>query len=279
MTDTIAGFDEDADAGGGASAGTDDAYLVIDQLDSTEGGEGGEEGFTQGGIESVDGTVSLGGSFTKFFAHADSDGRAAGFPGGGTCADHLDFIGVDLEGGGDFLEGAANEEFEGCVGGLEFVTIFLKFFDFGEDGAGGGRFFFDGDAEFAGFHHDVGSARKFADEDALMITDRGWFDVFETGGEFIDRIDVHAAFVGEGGTTDEGGAWIVVEVGEFVDKAGKFGELAEIAFGQNFFSEFEFKKREKGGEITVSGAFSVAIHGALDLKGTFLDGGDGIGDA
>ena len=278
MTDAIAGFDEDADAGGGASAGTDDAYFVIDQLDFTEGGEGGKEGFTEGGIESVDGTVSLGGSFAKFFAHADGNRGAAGFPSGGAGADHLDFIGVDLEGGGDFLEGASNEEFERGVGGLKFITIFLKFFDFGEDGAGGGRFFFDGDTEFAGFHHDVGSAREFADEDALTITDRGWLDVFETGGKFIDRIDVHAAFVGEGGTTDEGGTGIVVEVGEFVDKAGKFGELAEIAIGQDFFAEFEFKKREKGGEITVSGAFSVAVHGALDLKGAFLDGGDGIGD-
>jgi hypothetical protein len=102
--------------------------------------------------------------------------------------------------------------------------------------------------------------------------------VFETGGKFIDRIDVHAAFVGEGGTTDEGGTGIVMKVGEFVDKAGKFGELAEIALGQDFFAEFEFKKRKKGGEITVSGAFSVAVHRALDLKGTFLDGGNGIGD-
>ena len=278
MTDTIAGFNEDADAGGGAAAGTDDAYLVIDQLDFTKGGEGGEEGFTQGGVEGVDRTVSLGGSFAKFFTHTDGDGGAAGFLGGGACADHLDFIGVDLERGGDFLEGAANEEFEGGIGGFEFVTIFLKFFDFGEDGAGGGRFFFDGDTEFAGFHHDVGAAREFADEDALTIADRGWLDVFETGGKFIDRIDVHAAFVGEGGTTDEGGTWIVVEVGEFVDKAGKFGKLAEIALRQDFFAEFEFKKREKGGEITVSGAFSVAVHRALDLKSTFLDGGDSIGD-
>lgn len=176
------------------------------------------------------------------------------------------------------MEGAANKEFEGSVGGFEFVTIFLKFFYFGEDGAGGRGFFFNGDAEFAGFHHDVGSAREFADEDTLAVADGGGFDVFEAGGKFIDRVDVHAAFVGEGGTTDEGGAWIVVEVGEFVDKAGKFGELAEIAVGQDFFSEFEFKKRKKGGEITVSGAFSVAIHCALDLKGTFLDSGDGIGD-
>ena len=221
----------------------------------------------------------MGGSFTKFFAYADGDGGAAGFPSSGTCADHLDFVGVDLERGGDFLEGAANEEFERGIGGLEFVTIFLKFFDFGEDGAGGGRFFFDGDTEFAGFHHDVGSAREFADEDALTIADRGRLDVFEAGGKFIDRIDVHAAFVGEGGTTDEGGTGIVMKVGEFVDKAGKFGELAEIALGQDFFSEFEFKKREKGSEITVSGAFSVSVHRALDLKGAFLDGGDGIGDA
>jgi len=222
LTDTIAGFNEDADTGGGASAGTDDAYFVIDQLDFTEGGEGGEEGFTQGGVEGVDGAVSLGGCFAKFFAHADGNRGAAGFPSGGPCADHLNFIGVDLEGGGNFLQGAANKEFEGGVGGLEFVTIFLEFFDFGEDGAGARGFFFDGDAKFAGFHHDVSSARKFADEDALTVTHRAWLDVFETGGKFIDRIDVHAAFVGEGGTTDEGGTWIVLEVGEFVDKAGKF---------------------------------------------------------
>ncbi len=176
------------------------------------------------------------------------------------------------------MEGAANEEFERGVGGLEFVTIFFEFFDFGEDGAGGGRFFFDGDTEFTGFHHDVGAAREFADEDALTITDRGRLDVFKTGGKFINRVDVHAAFMGEGGTTDEGGTWIVVEVGEFVDKAGKFGELAEIALGQDFFAEFEFEKREEGGEITVSGAFAVAVHRALDLKSTLLDGGDGIGD-
>ncbi len=220
----------------------------------------------------------MSGSFAKFFAHADGDGGAAGFSSGGACADYLDFVGVDLERGGDFLEGAANEEFERGVGGFEFITIFLKFFDFGEDGAGGGRFFFDGDTEFAGFHHNVGSARELADEDALTITDGGWLDVFETGGEFINRVDVHTAFVGEGGTTDEGGTWIVVEVGEFVDKAGKFGELAEIALRQDSFSEFEFKKREEGGEITVSGAFSVAVHRALDLKSALLDGGDGIGD-
>jgi hypothetical protein len=84
--------------------------------------------------------------------------------------------------------------------------------------------------------------------------------------------------VGEGGTTDEGGTGIVVEVGEFVDKAGKFGELAEIALGQDFFAEFEFKKREKGSEITVPSAFAVAVHRALDLKSTLLDGGDRIGD-
>ena len=54
--------------------------------------------------------------------------------------------------------------------------------------------------------------------------------------------------------------------------------MAEIALGQDSFSEFEFKKRKEGGEITVSGAFAVTVHGALDLKGTFLDGGDGIGD-
>jgi hypothetical protein len=53
---------------------------------------------------------------------------------------------------------------------------------------------------------------------------------------------VHAAFVGEGSSANKGGAGVVVKIGKFVDKGREFGELSKIAFGQDFFSEFEFKE-------------------------------------
>jgi hypothetical protein len=53
---------------------------------------------------------------------------------------------------------------------------------------------------------------------------------------------MHSAFVGEGSAADKGGAGIVMEIGQFVDKSGKFGKLSEISLGQDFFSEFKFEK-------------------------------------
>jgi hypothetical protein len=53
---------------------------------------------------------------------------------------------------------------------------------------------------------------------------------------------VHPAFVGEGCAANKGGAGIVMQVGQFVDKSGKFGKLPEVSLGQDFFSEFELEK-------------------------------------
>lgn len=111
-----------------------------------------------------------------------------------------------------------------------------------------------------------------------MITDRGWLDMFETGGEFINRIDVHTAFVGKGSSANKGGAWIVMEIGQFVDKGREFGKLPQIALRQDFLSKFELEKGKEGGQVAISCALSVPVDRALDLKGAFLDGGDGIGD-
>jgi hypothetical protein len=48
--------------------------------------------------------------------------------------------------------------------------------------------------------------------------------------------------MGKGGTANKGGAGIVMEVGQFVDKSGKFGKLSEISLRQDSFPEFEFEK-------------------------------------
>jgi hypothetical protein len=75
-----------------------------------------------------------------------------------------------------------------------------------------------------------------------MISNGSGIDVFEAGSDFIDGVNVHAAFVGEGGSANKRGAGIVMQVGQFVDKRGKFGKLLEISLRQDFFSEFEFKE-------------------------------------
>jgi hypothetical protein len=112
-----------------------------------------------------------------------------------------------------------------------------------------------------------------------MISNGSGIDVFEAGSDFIDGVNVHAAFVGEGGSANKGGAGIVMEVGQFVDKSGKLGKLLEISIGQDFFPEFKFKEGEEGGEVAISRALPVPVHRALDLQRTFLNSGDGIGDA
>lgn len=43
-----------------------------------------------------------------------------------------------------------------------------------------------------------------------MISNGSGIDVFEAGSDFIDGVDVHAAFVGEGGSANKGGAGIVM---------------------------------------------------------------------
>ena len=43
-----------------------------------------------------------------------------------------------------------------------------------------------------------------------MISNGGGVDVFEAGGDFVDGIDVHSAFVGEGGSANKGGAGVVM---------------------------------------------------------------------
>jgi hypothetical protein len=90
---------------------------------------------------------------------------------------------------------------------------------------------------------------------------------------------MHASLVGKGGAAYKGGPWVVMKVRQFVDKTGKLGKFPEIPFGQDFFSYLEFENGKEGGEIAIPGAFSVAVHCSLDLEGTLLHCGDGIGHA
>ena len=112
-----------------------------------------------------------------------------------------------------------------------------------------------------------------------MISNRSGIDVFEAGSDFVDGVDVHAAFVGEGGSANKGGAGVVMQVGQFVDKSGKLGKLLEIPLRQDLFSEFEFEEGEEGGEVAISRAFPVPVHRTLDLQRALLNSGDSIGNS
>jgi len=90
---------------------------------------------------------------------------------------------------------------------------------------------------------------------------------------------MHTPLVGEGSAADKGCPWVVMKVGQFVDKTRKLGKFPEISLGQDFFSEFEFQNGKEGGEIAISGAFSVAVYRSLDLEGALFHCCDGIGDS
>lgn len=93
---------------------------------------------------------------------------------------------------------------------LQIRIRLFQLFDLCKDRAGLRGFLLNGNAKLTSLHHDVGSTRKFPDENALMISNGSGIDVFEAGSDFIDGVDVHAAFVGEGGSANKGGAGIVM---------------------------------------------------------------------
>jgi len=103
--------------------------------------------------------------------------------------------------------------------------------------------------------------------------------VLETGSQLVHGVDVHTPLVGEGGAADEGGAGIVLKVGQFIHESGEVGEFAEMARGKDLFAELKLQDGQNGGEVTVAGSFPVAVQGALDLEGAFFHRGDGVGHA
>jgi len=171
----------------------------------------------------------------------------------------------------------ADEEFEGAIGRFVGVAELFTLFDGGEDVFGFGASFLEREAEFFGGDEDVGLARELGDENVLGVADELWLDVLVAVSNFLDGVDMHAAFVGEGGLADKGSANEVRIVGDVVDKEGEVLEVLEV--GDDLVAELELKDGDDGGEIAVSGAFSVAINGALDLGGSSAAGFDGVSDS
>ena len=64
---------DDADAGGGAGLGVDDADLVVDQLHLGQVRKGAVQGLAQGGVEGVDRAVPFGHFVPHLVADAQLD--------------------------------------------------------------------------------------------------------------------------------------------------------------------------------------------------------------
>jgi hypothetical protein len=84
------------------------------------------------------------------------------------------------------------------------------------------------DAEFLSFNEDIGLAAELRNEDVLSISDATWDDVFVATGEFLDSIDMHSAFVGEGGATYEGGTGEVRIVRNIIHEVREISKLLEL---------------------------------------------------
>ncbi len=270
-------FDDDSDFGGGGLSGVDDADFVIDEAEGIEGGEVLGEGAAEGVVEGVHRAVAFGGGVDFAVLHGEGEG---GFGGGGVFAGAVDgdAVVVEVKESAVFTDLFANDEFEGGFGGFELEAFGFEAGDFVEDFLLGGAVGFDVEF-FADLGGDVGDAGEFGDEDAAGVADGFGGDVFVGFGEFVDGVDVHAAFVGEGGGADVGLAVDEVEVGDFVDVAAGFGEVGEgfAAVAEAFVAHFQAEVGDDGGEVDVAAAFADAVHGALDVGGAGADGGEGVG--
>src|SRR5439155_18905867 len=101
--------------------------------------------------------------------------------------------------------------------------------------------------------------------------------MFVTGGEFLDRVYVRAAFVREGGRAHPWLARIMANIGDLIDKLRKLFELRERTNRHRIFLQLESEIRNDTGQIAITGPFAIAIHRALDVCRADLDGGQRVG--
>src|SRR5262245_279877 len=271
----VGGFDEDADAGGGAGFAVDDADFVVDQPHVAEAGEIAVEGLAHGGVEGVDGAVAFG-DFEAFVAvDADFDGGFGDRLAVALGADAdvvFEALEMRLEGASD----AADEHVERGFGRFEVVALGLEIDDLLEDRVHEG--FVVSELVLGGEGRDVGAAGELADDDAPLVADEGGIHVLVAAGGAGDGVDVHAAFVGEGTLPDEGLIVAVVEVGGLVYEPRKLGQMCQRAAAEDLVALFDAEIGHDGDQISVAAAFTDAVDRSLDLDGAGIDGGERIGD-
>src|ERR1035438_1195424 len=272
----VAPLDEDADIGGGALAGIEDADFVIGEADVGDLRIEPGKALAQADVEGVEGAVTGFGGAVDIVLRPDGDGGGGSGGGGGGPGRAL--VAFDVEEVQTGAEGFADEQLEGALGGLEFVAFVLHLLDALEELAAGGLFEAVGEAVLLELKDDIAAAGKVADEDALAVADEFGLDVLVGGGVLEDGADVHAAFVSEGAFADEGLVVAQRKVGQLGDEAADAGETGEFVGTDGGVVELELKVGDDTGEIGIAAALAVAVHAALDVSGAGLDRGQGVGD-
>lgn len=191
----VGAFDEHACFGGAASFAVDDADFVVAEGDVVDFWVGGAEGFAEGLVEGVDGAFAFFDGVDAVVVDDDFDGGFTGFEAAFAVGAVGGVVFEEVEGGGVFAEDFADEEFEGGVCGFVFVALVFALFDGVEDAFDAWGAAHEFEAELVGFVEDVVLAGEVADEDDLVVADGGWGDVFVAASEFLDGVDVGAAFV------------------------------------------------------------------------------------
>src|ERR1035438_1901081 len=235
----VAPLDEDADIGGGAFAGIEDADFVIGEADVGNLRIEPGKALAQAEVEGVEGAVTGFGGAVDIVLRPDRDGGGgSGGVGGGPGRDLVAFDVKEVQTG---AEGLADEQFAGALGGFELVAFVLHLLDALEELAAGVLFEAVGEAVLLELIYDIAAAGKVADEDALAVADELGFDVLVGGGVLEDGADVHAALVSEGAFTDEGLVVAQRKVGQLGDEPADAGETGEFIGADGGVVELELE--------------------------------------
>src|ERR1017187_6106712 len=272
----VAPLDEDADIGGRAFAGIEDADFVIGEADVGDLRIEPGKALAQADVQGVEGAVPGFGGAVNIVLRPDRDGGGgSGGVGGGPGRDLVAFDVEEMQTG---AEGFANEQLEGAFGGFELVAFVLHLLDALEELAAGVLFEAVGEAVLLELIDDIAAAGEVADEDALAVADELGLDVLVGGGVLEDGADVHAALVGEGAFTDEGLVVAQRKVGQLGDEPADAGETGEFIGADGGVVELELEVGDDTSEIGVAAALAVAVHAALYVSGASFDSGQGVGD-
>jgi hypothetical protein len=95
--------------------------------------------------------------------------------------------------------------------------------------------------------------------------------------QLLHSVNVQASFVRKRRRPDIGRAYVVRDIGQFVDEDRNLSQHAHVR--DDFHSKLKLQGRDQGREVAVADSFAVPVDRSLRLNGAFVEGGKSIGDA
>lgn len=126
--------------------------------------------------------------------------------------------------------------------------------------------------------YDIASSRKFGNKHALAVADFFRLDMLIKARVTIDRADMDTALMGESGFAHKSLPRKRFHIHYFIHIRGSRGNLPEHIVGQTFFTQFHFDNGNDGTKIGIAAPLADAVHRALNVRRSRLQGGERIGD-